>query len=256
MDIKTLEQHIYIDKNLRTKENWLILYDRYASIYPTLTPKEKYKLTFKIGNFIVNAFKSGNYSADDLKYYLSLLKKFPTNPRHISQILSKYYELIGGEPKIISTKFGVVGVESGTLAVSDINFTPSESLGMDDFNKKLISDMNEGKVFYWSTGGDGNFDITLRHIDGLEPSATSKEYKFIINSTNTSIISVPSGQISITDIGIDATNSPVKITVKPGNYLVRVHHKNIHGKYYGYVVVVCETNQDAINNVKEIEGLD
>jgi hypothetical protein len=255
MDITTLEKQIFIDKSLNTKENWLTLYDHYASIFPTLTPKERYKQAFKVGNFIVRAFKAGDFTADDLKYYLSCLKKFPCSPRDVSQITAQFYLLTGGEPKTLSTKLGGVAVESGTIGISDSNFVPPVSEGSDEFEKNLITSMNEGKIFYCGTSGDGTFDINLRCTDGQEPAVNPAEIGFIIESTGTAIISIPTGNISVTDIGYNAVKSPVQINVDPGNYLVRVHLKDVPDKFFGFVIVVCKTDLPAVNQFTHLEGL-
>ena len=255
MDIKELEKRIYVDKTLNTKENWLSLYNHYDSIYQSLTPKEKYKICFKIGDFVVQAFKSGDYLAQDLKDYLTYLKKYPTNPRNISQITAKYYEFTGGKPKIITSKLGSIAVESGTIGISDSSFVPPASNGSDEFQKNLIDSMNQGVIFYCGTSGDGTFGIDLRYLDGQEPAVDPKEIDSIVESTGTAVISVPTGNISVTDIGYDAATSPVQIKVEPGNYLIRVHFKEIEDKFYGFVVIVCKTDLPATNEFINLPGL-
>lgn len=255
MDIKELEKQIIIDKSLNTKENWLALYYHYDSINTALTPKERYQIAFKIGNFVIRAFKAGNYTIDDLKNYLSYLKKYPCNPKDISQITAKFYELSGEAPKTISTKLGFVAIESGTIGISDSSFVPPVSEGSDELQKNLIESMNQGQIFYCSTSGDGTFDIDLRCISGQEPAVTPQEISSIIESTGTAVISVPTGNLSVTDLGYDAAKSPAQLKIESGNYLVRIHLKDGGDEFFGFVIVVCKTDLPATNQFTDIPGL-
>lgn len=254
MDITTLENQIHQDKKLRTKENYMALFNHYATTYDTLSLKEKIKLSHTLGFYVFQAYKAGEHTIEDLKLYIECLKKFGNRTHQLSQVIAKFYELTGGEPKILATKLSGINIESGTIAVSDINYQP-QPFDSAAFDTNLLNDMNSGKAFYWGTGGDGGFDINLRLIDGQEPSVTSKEVRFIISSSSLATIAVPSGVLGITDVGLDANKSPVQLKVEPGNYLVRVHLKDIPDKFFGFVVVVCKTDLPAKNNFIEIEGL-
>lgn len=255
MDINLLSKQIFKDKKLRTKENFLSLFKHFSSNIESLTVKEKMHLTPTLNYYLFQAYKAGEYTVDDLKFYIENLKKYHAPSHQLSQVIAKLYVLTGGEPKILATKLGSISVESGTIAVSDISYLPQPFIDSTSFDKSLIDDVNSGKAFYWGTGGDGAFDINLRWIEGQEPSVTPREVRFIIASSSQSIISVPSGVLCITDVGLDADKSPVQLKVDPGNYLVRVHQKDIRDKYFGYVVVVCKTDQAPHNHFTDIEGL-
>jgi hypothetical protein len=255
MDLNELERRIPLDKSLQTKDNYLALYRHHALLYESLSPKEKYHGKDKLAHFIHLAFKTGDYTVDDLKFYVDTLGKLKTENRWFSQIIGKYYELIGGEPLTLATKLGGVAIESGTMAVSDSGFVPRPYTDADTFEKELLEDMNQGRIFYWGTGGDGGFGAILRCIDGQEPSVNPKEFRFIQSSSSTAVISVPSGELVVTDIGLDIADSKVRIKVEPGNYLVRAHLKDLYDKFFGFVIVVCKTDLPAVNNITEIEGL-
>ncbi|KKR68205.1 MAG: hypothetical protein UU09_C0014G0007 [Microgenomates group bacterium GW2011_GWA2_40_6] len=248
MDPKELERLIHRDKKLRTKENGLILFDHYAAISATLSPKEKYRLAPKINSFIIQAFKSGPNNLADLEKFLDLLKKFPGSPRDLSQVIGQYYTLKGGEPKTLVTKLGTISVEGGTISVSDTAFQNRYiNSSSAEFDRFIIEDMQQGKIFHFSTGGDGTYDIILRCVDGPEPVANPKEYRFLLESSPTYIIAIPSGKVVVSDFGHDLPHSPLQLDVAPGNYKVASHHKEISDKFYGYVIVLCKTDLPATN---------
>lgn len=255
MDLHQLESQIHANKSLQTKQNYDELISHYLADFDNLTPQEKYKIKDKISNYIKQAALIKTNTQSDLKYYLDCFQKIKAEPRFSSKIVAKYFEMIGGEPKKIAGKQGVLSVESGTITLTDISFT-SANFTSADLDQQLINAVNQGQAFLWSTGGDGTYDIILRVIDGPEPTANPKEYRHIVNSSPIATIQIKSGFAVISDLGLEVEGSNIKIALKNGNYKVQVHRKYFIDRFDGYVVILCPTTDPAANNFNEIVSIE
>ena len=254
MDIQLLEKDIHRQKTLQTKENFDLLVNHYLERYNQSSPKEKYKLKDKLSDYIESAALCEN-TAEALSAYIQLFQKIKAEPKFSAKTISRYVQLItGGEPKKIAGKQGTYSVESGTLTLSDPSFNSFSQVG-NDVDKILIEAINIGQAFVWGTGGDGTYDIILRLIDSPIPVANPKEYRFITDSSPVAIIKVTTGSVAISDMGLDAKESPLKLEVPNGNYKVQVYAKQFIEKFEGYVIVLCPTLDPATNTFSEIASL-
>ena len=114
--------------------------------------------------------------------------------------------------------------------------------------------INEGKLYELGTGGDAQFNIELRLIDSLEPYLTSKEMKFVQDCTETAIMRIPAGVLSVgSSFTVDENSSFISMPITPGNYKMSVFFLS-KKRVETFCVVLCKTTDNAKNDYQSIYG--
>ena len=233
--------------------NYLDVQNAFAELQK-LTPKEKYKKIRSVAALAEKALKDAS-DVNELALYSTIFKS-AGNSRLLNKAKTKEYELRGiTDIKTLKTKLGTVNVESGLIAVGDPNTGYKAEYNL----QKILGEMNDNHAFYCvGTGGDGTFDVTLRLVDINEPLLGAKEHKFILNTSSTATIKISSGYIKCADFW-DISNSAtagVGYEIENGYYKVAFYLKDIKDKYFGFVVILTKTTNEAPNNLTELETVD
>jgi hypothetical protein len=227
-----------------------------------LIPKDKYEKIKVLAHQIIEEVKTNTISTNDIDLYINILNQasrvsgFPQKySRTLSLLILKKLSLTGDDKaEIICKKSGHVSIESGTVSVGDPALESSIIL-KDYLDKNLLEITNQGKRLFFSTGGDGLFDVQLRIIKATEPVLTPKEYKLVLGSTQTVILEISSGVISVGDLGL-LDKSELKVTVPTGNYKVCTYVFDTHKNFRSYYVVCTPTQLPAMNTSTTITVLE
>ena len=154
--------------------------------------------------------------------------------------------------EIISKISGQVSTESGVISVGDPSL--EDMLELNDVDdKNLLEITNQGKRLFFTVGGDGTFEVQLRLIKATEPILAPHEYKLVAGSTNTVVLQIPSGKISIGDIYLTSENT--SMTVTPGSYKVCAYLFETK-EFRSYYVVFTQTELPATNQSERISVLE
>jgi len=218
-----------------------------------LIPKEKYEKIKELAHQIIEEVKTNIVSTGDIDLYINILNQasrvsgYPQKySRSLSLLIVKKLSLTGDDKaETISKKSGLISIESGTVSVGDPTFEPKIIL-KDYLDKDLLEITNQGKRLFFGTGGDGSFDVQLRIIKATEPVLSPKEYKLVIGSTQTVILEIPSGVISVGDLGL-LDKSELRVAVSPGNYKVCTYLFDTHKNFRSYYIVCTQTQNPAVN---------
>lgn len=133
-----------------------------------LSPKEKYRKIRSVANLAEKALNNASDIKEIELYYR--IFKLSGNSRALNRCKSKELELRGiTEIKTLNTKFGVVNIESGLIAIGD----PSLGYTGEYNSMNVVNSMNQNNFYCVGTGGDGTFDVTLRLVD-IKVGGTSK----------------------------------------------------------------------------------
>lgn len=231
----------------------------------SLEIKNRYKAMRGIANDICNAYKTNDIDTSQLQFYMDVLKqinKIHNIPRcrtALSKMIVLWLELTGNSnARVIKKTFGKINIESATIAVGD----PSYSREVLDVYEKytdqeILNLINQGKHFIFGTSCDGEQNIQIRQVDSLEPVLSSKEYKCILNATETAIINIPTGILIVGDpCFLDTKKECLLIKVESGNYKVCVYHFYIHSKVSSFYIVLCKTDEEAKNILSKLPQFD
>jgi hypothetical protein len=228
----------------------------------SLVPKDKYEKIKELAHQIVEEVKNNQFAEADIDTYIKILNQaikvsgFPQKYLKTQAMLISKKLVLSGDDKaeIVSKNFHVVNVEGGMISVGDPSIESSTTLN-DFSNKSLLEITNQGKRLYFSTGGDGSFEVQLRIVKAHEPVLSEKEYKLVLGSTEMIILEVPSGVIAVGDIG-SLDKSELKATVGPGNYKVCAYLFDTHNNFRAYYVVCTPTDLAATNTSNFIINLE
>lgn len=231
----------------------------------SLEIKSRYKAMRGIANDICNAYKGENIDAPKLQFYMDVLKQInkihniPRCKTALSKITALWLELTGNEnAKIIKKIFGKINVETATVAIGEPSYSKE---ALDAYEKyaaqKILNLINQGKLFIFGTGGDGEQNIQIRVVDSLEPVLSTKEYRCILNATETLIINIPTGTLVVADpCFLNMEKERMLINVEPGNYKICVYHFYIHSKVDSFYIALCKTNEEAKNTLTKLPQFD
>ncbi len=182
-------------------------------------------------------------SLADIDIYIDILKALSKSPcptaslsKNLTKLISHRLALLGCEaPKVLLKKNGTISLEGGCIAVGDMAYaedidqyisatraTETDPIRFHAYNLTL---MNQGKIFFFGTGGDGLFHFQVRIIEAPEPVVTAKEFKLVLDSTPVVILDFPTGKFGIQDsILYKNLESALEIDIAPGRYKCQVHH--------------------------------
>lgn len=218
-------------------------------------PRDRAKVLKKAAHYAVWAFRKGVKSPEILSDYMQLLAeaiRFHPSPEELSaarsRIVASWLKLTGNDRVVLLHEAsGSIDIETGWIAVADPSQLPPFE---DPSDRALVAHMNQGKALYFSTAGDGAYDVRLRVIEAREPVLRLAEYKRVAGSTETVVLSVRSGNIILVDpSAIGEPGDGVALAVAPGNYKVCVYGYVIPERFAGYVAVLCATAEPAVNRL-------
>lgn len=226
--------------------------------------KSRYKAMRGIANDICNAYK-GEDDASRLQFYMDVLKQInkvhnmPRCKTALSKITALWLELTGNaNAKIIKKILGKINVETATIAIGEPSYS-KEALGAYEnyADQKILNLINQGKLFIFGTGYDGEQNIQIRVVDSFEPVLSAKEYKCILNATETLIINIPTGTLAVADpYFLDMEKERLLINVEPGNYKVCVYHFYIDSKVDSFYIALCKADEEAKNTLTKLPQFD
>jgi hypothetical protein len=227
-----------------------------------LIPKAKFEKIKQMASQVVREVKSNIVSSNDLDLYINILNQasrvsgFPQKYSHsLSLLIVKKLSLTDNDKiETICKKSVLIPIESGIIAIGDPTIE-SEISFKDHSDKNLLEITNQGKRLFIGTGGDGLYDVQLRVIKATEPLLSPKEYKFVYGSTQTVILQIPSGLISVEDLGL-LNKSKFNVAVSPGNYKVCAYLFDTHKNFRSFYIICTQTNIPAINITTTIATLE
>lgn len=227
----------------------------------SLEIKNRYKAMRGIANDICNAYKGEDVDPSKLLFYMDVLKQInrihniPRSRIALSKLTALWLEITGNSnAKIIKKILGKINLETATIAVGELSYF-KEALGAYEnyAEQKLLNLINQGKFFIFGTGCDGEHHIQIRVVSSLEPVLSAKEFKCILNSTETFIINLPTGALVVADpCFLDVEKNRLSINVEPGNYKVCVYHFYIHSKVDSLYIALCKTDEAAKNTLTNL----
>lgn len=225
-----------------------------------LPARERFAALKQIGFKVVSSFKdTKDPTLEELQCYAQILRvvvKMPSPPPQLSlclpKIIAKTLTLMGCEnPSILLKKSSTIFLTSAMIAVGDMSYATTE-----DFSLKLI---NEGKMYAFGTGSDGEYPIQVRVVNAPEPVLATKEYKRVLGVSPLVILNFPTGQLAV-DNGVITSSPPITVSIEPGIYKCQVFifdpsKANDDSDFY-YYIVLSKTDKEAVNDEKEIVTLE
>ena len=226
----------------------------------SLNPKDKYKKIQEIANQVSATDFVNNIEAADIDLCINIINqaiKVDGYPQKYSKglalLIAKKLAINGDDKaEVISKVSGSVSIESGVVSIGDP--TLENSIILNDFDdKNLLEITNQAKRLYFSTGGDGTYDVQLRLIKAMEPVLAPSEYKLVAGSTETVILQIPSGKISVGDIHL--TSEDISMDITSGNYKVCTYLFATKD-FRSYYIVFIQTDLPAVNQSDRISRLE
>lgn len=222
-----------------------------------LPPRERFVRLKAIGFQAISEYKTApELPPEDIKKYIEILRlvvQIPSPPaiynKWISTMTVSYLKLNGCEnPTILFKKSTSILIECGTISFGDrsFEFLPGE---FNFFDEAYIQLINNGKLYSFSTGGDGEFNIQVRIIEAPEPVLSLKEYKNVVLAGPCVTLHFPTGRLAIDDgIVYKGSNSALEFNIAPGNYKSQVFLLKFRGYVYSYYIVLAKTHEPASNH--------
>lgn len=225
----------------------------------SLNPKDKYKKIQEIAFQVSGDEFVSKVENTDIDLCINIINQavkvdgYPQKyAKGLALLIAKKLSLTGDDKaEIISKESGQVSTESGVISIGDPTFEDSIDLNDVD-DKNLLEITNQGKRLFFTTGGDGTYDVQLRLIKATEPVLTPSEYKLVVGSTETVILQVSSGKISVGDIHF--TTEDISMTIPTGNFKVRTYLFETKD-FRSYYVVFTNTELPASNQQDRIASL-
>lgn len=232
----------------------------------SLDIRNRFKAMRPLANNICEIYKNkkGDIELEQLDFFIKTLKQvnrvhnIPRCKRSLSKMIADQLELTGlSNCKIIKKLPGTINLESGSIAIGDPCYQKDITDTYSDYSEKnLLSLVNANKAYIFSTGGDGCYNIQIRIVDSLEPVLSSKEFKCVLDATETAVINIPTGLVAVADPhALDIENYRLSVNVEPGNYKVCVYFFAIPSKVEAFYIVLCKTDETAENNLTTLPVL-
>lgn len=160
-----------------------------------------------VAHDILSAYKNKEWDLETLELYIKILRQIsqvhsiPAVRLNLSKMTNDWLGLSGHtEPKILKKLSGVVNTETASIGVgSPFYFKDIEEAYIHYSEKNILNLMNAGKAFIFDVGGDGSHNAQLRVVEGSKPLLTRKEFKFVVEATETAVVNIPDGVITLGD---------------------------------------------------------
>lgn len=227
----------------------------------TLNIRDKWKALRTITHDISVSYKKEAVTVEQLEFYIKIMKQsvkalsFPQKASlFLSKLIADWLVLTGNDQcEIILKISNEIPVETATIAISDPAYFDDINALQDYSERNYLHLMNEGKFFIFSTGSDGIYKVQLRIVDALEPVLTPKEFTRVIDTSESAIMHVPSGTITIADPSFfNSEKYCLRAFVTPGNYKISVYHFYIPKKIESFYIVLSKTDKQANNNLSKV----
>lgn len=225
-----------------------------------LSPKDKYRKIQDIAYQVSREDYVNSIPSTDIDLSINIINQatkvdgYPQKyAKGLALLIAKKLSLTGDDKaEIVSKKSGQVTTESGIIRIGDPSL--ENSINLSDFDdQNLLEVTNQAKRLYFSTAGDGTFEVQLRLIKATEPVLTPKGYKLVAGSTDTVVLQIPSGNISIGDILV--SENDLSMTIPVGNYKVCAYLFATR-EFRSYYVVFTATDSPAVNQSTRVSVLE
>lgn len=215
-----------------------------------------------IAHAIAVSYDKSKITRAQLEFYIKVMRqvvRVRTFPQVVSRFLSKliidWLELTSNNnPEIILQKSGTVSIDVAAIGVVDRGYKDAANHApYDHIANHYLNLVNQGKCYLVHTGSDATFDVQLRVVNALEPVLTSKELKFVEDMSETAIMHIPTGEISIGNpFDFEQAGYSFSANIIPGNYKICAYLFCMPHKFKGIYIVLSKTDQEATNNLAEI----
>lgn len=225
-----------------------------------LDAKNRFKAMKPIANAICDAYQKSTTTIEQLEFYTEVLKQvirvhdYSRGTRQLAKMISDWLELTGNDKaEITKKKSGKIAVET-TIAISDVHYSRDIMEMYDNYSEaNLLRVVNAGKAFIFHAVVHKICNVQVRVVDAPEPVLTSKEFKCVIANTETAVIDLPTGVLSVASPwNLVEEEERLAITLTPGRYKVCVYHFYIRNKIDSYYIVLCKTTLPAHNSLTRI----
>jgi hypothetical protein len=237
--------------------------------------RDKVKTLRKLSHHIYNLFQKKQLSLEDMPRCIRIvndIKQFTdwSKASSLSSRITKAWMIGMGfsEPRTMASKRGFVDIESGMIAIGDLdslkeinqnwckkmksaNFTEQSSI----FDQLLINAINNHKGFYFNTGGDGRMACQIRLVDCQHPIVSAKEMRFVTTTNSCCCIKISSDKISITDFHDIENQHGASLKVEPGYYKIITYHFSIPNKVDSYYVILVAIDKPEPNMINSIDTI-
>lgn len=229
-----------------------------------LDAKNRFKAMRTTANDICEVYKKCIDNIEQLEFYIYVLKQiirvhdYPRCTRHLSKMIIDWLELTGNDKaEIIKKKSGKIPVET-SISISDAHYSKDIINAYSNYSEPhLLNLINDGKAFIFDTIIHEICNVQVRIVDSLEPVLTSKEFKCVIDTTDTVIIDIPTGTLSIASPwNLEDEKDSLSINIDPGHYKVCVYLFYIRNKIESYYIVLCKTTNALRNDLTRIYEID
>ncbi|RUR22917.1 hypothetical protein [Legionella qingyii] len=230
-----------------------------------LDAKNRFKAMRTISNDISEVYKSKCIdNIEQLDFYIHVLKQVirvhdhPRYTRHLSKMIIDWLELTGNDKtEIIKKKSGKIRVET-SISISDAHYGKDIINACSKYSElHLLNLINDGKAYIFNTVIHEICNVQVRVVDSVDPVLTSKEFKCVIDATDTVIINIPTGTLSIASPwNLEDEKDSLSINIDPGHYKVCAYLFYIHNKIESYYIVLCKTTNFLRNDLTRIYEID
>lgn len=227
----------------------------------TLDIRSKHKAMRTLFHDIYTSYKKEAVNVEQLKFYIKVVKQIIQAPnfpdqalRFHSKLIADWLNLTGNKNvEIISKITGKIPVETATIAIADPSYFDIDEVRKDYAYQNYPQLINQGKFFIFGTGADGTYNVQLRVVDALEPVLTQKEFRYVKDSTESVIIHIPSGFITVADpCFLDNEKYYLSTRITPGNYKICVYLFHIPKKIQSFYIILCRTDKETNNQLSKI----
>lgn len=211
-----------------------------------LDMKRRLKGLRALGNDIEMNYQKDRLSIEELHLYIDIMRQviravsFPIkSSRFLARLVNELHEKTGDiNAEIVLKKNFKTTTFSNYVGIADICHSET-FLTMDPTSQSLLTLINDRKCHIFSVETDGAYDVQFRVVNAKNPILSEKEIPYVIDSTETSFIYVPTGQIIIGDlIGLQDMDDK-QVSVEPGYYKVMTYLFHIPKKLASFYIVLC-----------------
>lgn len=230
----------------------------------SLDAKNRFKAMRSIANDICEGYKKNIDEIEQLEFYIRVLKQiirmhdYPRCALYLSKMIANWLALTGNDKaKIIKKISGKIPVET-SIVISDVQYSRDIINAYTNYSERNLVDLiNNGKAFIFHADIHDACNVQLRIVDSLEPVLTSKEFKCVVDTTETAIINIPTGIVAAANPwNLDDEKYRLSTNIAPGNYKVCVYLFYIRHKIESYYIVLCKTENAARNDLSKIHEID
>lgn len=225
-----------------------------------LDPRKKYSVLKSLCTEIIGNIKNRSVDPDCIDAFIPMLsaasKVSDSSPRYgiaKSQLTVLKLANLGVDVDsvtVLQKKSKIICLESATFGLGDPELIEEKNLEIS------VDPINEGRRFFFSTGGDGKYKLEVRVLDTPIPVLSSAEYKLLLSSTGVSQIEVKSGYFLAGDACNTDSKKGLVLSLGPGLYNISAFLLGGKSGPTSYVAILgkaLEKTQSSVNCVETLE---